>query len=528
MVYTHHMRTSVTVVAVSVVVGVATTAAGPAFADDLGEVATSTFSYSSVDTTSGIIVGGVPRVFDPAHDGWRAEAFSEFVRFGLERKIDTELAERNQFSAWNESVTVEQGATTSMVLSSQIITDSLTRNITESTITMAGNSIRHSVQLTEMWSGSLPRMRFYLFATMAAGAHVEYEALIPSAVLATDSSGEHPAVVMHLEATHGDAFFASRDDHEQPLNNGDPLATVYVGNFSGTETTITLHTFLIDSDPCANAAVREYALAIAQAPASYFGKALDTPSSCLSANTWEIVSSSDEPQALTINVDERVITPDGSLRRFSLGGLPAFVSSTIDEASSPATIAMDYASEAIVGEYPVTLSSWLDTTHGGVTTRSQPMTQLLTLTIREPEPEPEPEPAPEPLPEIVEEETIEAPVIAVSTEEAPQRNRKKKDIVAVELSPTPAPPAVAPLPIVEEPKTVEVLEEPDFQLQESAPATPLPVEPPRTQEAVAEDLAKPTTNIWSTWWLWVLGGLSLLWWAWLGWSARKNPAEQGM
>jgi len=46
--------------------------------------------------------------------------------------------------------------------------------------------------------------------------------------------------------------------------------------------------------------------------------------------------------------------------------------------------------------------------------------------------------------------------------------------------------------------------------------------------AFAEDLAKPTTNIWSTWWLWVLGSLSLLWWAWLGWSARKNPAAQGI
>jgi len=81
---------------------------------------------------------------------------------------------------------------------------------------------------------------------------------------------------------------------------------------------------------------------------------------------------------------------------------------------------------------------------------------------------------------------------------------------------------------VEAQENTDVVEEPDFQLQESAPATPLPVEPPRTDEAVAEDLAKPTTNIWSTRWLWVLGGLSLLWWAWLGWSARKNPAAQGM
>ncbi|MGA1784485.1 MAG: hypothetical protein ACO39R_03785 [Pontimonas sp.] len=526
MVHTHHMRTSVTVLAVSLVVGVATTAAGPAFADDLGEVATSTFSYSSVDTTSGIIVGGVPRVFDPAHDGWRSEAFSEFGRFGLERKIDTELSERNQFSAWNESVTIEQGATTSMVLSSHIITDSLTRNIVESTITMAGNSLRHSVRLTEMWAGSLPRMRFYLFADLAAGSSVRYEQLSPAALLATDASGNHPSVLMHVSASDGDAFFASRDDHEQPLSNGDPLATAYVGSISGTASTITLHTFLIDSDPCADNAVRELATTIAADPAAYFGQALETPSSCLSGNAWEILSSSEQPQNLSIDVDERVTTPPGSTRRFSLGGLPSFLTGTVDDSASPATISVDFSSEASVGDYPVTLSSWLDTTTGGVTTRSQPMTQLVTLAIREPAPEPEPEP--DVTPEIVGEPVAESPLIAVSNEDAPRREKKKADIVAVELAPAPAPPSVPSLSVTGDAEAEEESAEPDFQLQESAPATPLPEDPPRSAEAAAVDLAKPTTNIWSTWWLWVLGGLSLLWWGWLGWSARNRPAEQGM
>jgi hypothetical protein len=524
MVHTHHMRTSVTVLAVSVVVGVATTAAGPAFADDLGEVATSTFSYSSVDTTSGIIVGGVPRVFDPAHDGWRSEAFSEFGRFGLERKIDTDLPERNQFSAWNESVTIEQGATTSMVLSSQIITDSLTRNIVESTITMAGNSVRHSVQLTEMWAGSLPRMRFYLFADLAAGSSVRYEQLSPAALLASDTSGNHPSVLMHVSASDGDAFFASRDDHEQPLSNGDPLATAYVGSISGTASTVTLHTFLIDSDPCADSAVRELASTIATDPAAYFGQPLETPSSCLSGNAWEILSASEEPQTLTIDVDERVTTPSGSLRKFSLGGLPPFLTGTVDDSTSPATISVDFSSDATVGDYPVTLSSWLDTTTGGVTTRSQPMTQLLTLAIREPAPEPEPEVTPE----IVEAPVVDSPVIAVSTEDAPRRDKKSDNIVAVELAPAPAPPLVPSLSVAVDADAEEAAAEPDFQLQESAPATPLPEAPPRETEAAAVDLAKPTTNIWSTWWLWVLGGLSLLWWGWLGWSARNRPADQGM
>ncbi len=222
---TQHLRTSTTVLAVSVVMGAAVLPVGPAFADDIGELATSTFSYSSVDTTSGVIVDGVPRVSDPAHDGWRSVTFTEYGRWGLERKIDTELPERNEFSAWNEAVTIEQGQTSTMVLSSQIITDSLTRNIVESTVTFQGNSIRHEVALQEMWAGSLPRMRFYLHATLAAGSHVAYEYVSPSALIVSDTSGSHASVLMHISATDGDAFFASRNDHEQLVTSGDPDLT---------------------------------------------------------------------------------------------------------------------------------------------------------------------------------------------------------------------------------------------------------------------------------------------------------------
>ena len=93
MVYTRHMRTSVTVLAVSVVVGVATTAAGPAFADDLGEVATSTFSYSSVDTTSGIIVGGVPGYLTPPTMAGRQKRLASLAVLGSSaRSIPSSLS----------------------------------------------------------------------------------------------------------------------------------------------------------------------------------------------------------------------------------------------------------------------------------------------------------------------------------------------------------------------------------------------------------------------------------------------------
>ncbi len=522
---TQHLRTSTTVFAVSVVMGAAVLPVGPAFADDIGELATSTFSYSSVDTTSGVIVGGVPRVFDPAHDGWRSVTFTEYGRWGLERKIDTELPERNEFSAWNEAVTIEQGQTSTMVLSSQIITDSLTRNIVQSTVTFQGNSIRHEVALQEMWAGSLPWMRFYLHATLAAGSHVAYEYVSPSALIVSDTSGSHPSVLMHISATDGDAFFASRNDHEQLVTSGDPELTAYVGNISGTTSDITLHTFLIDSDPCAAAGVRELALTIAADPAAHFGTDLATPSSCLETNAWEILSASEQSQEVSITVDDRVTTPAGSTRRFSLGGLPSFLTSQIDESRTPATISFDYSTAPTLGDHALTLSSWLETIEGGVTRRSQPMTQLVTLTISEPAPEPEPEPLPEPVDVI--DENPEAPVVAVVSSSPSRAKKERTDVI--EVTPSPAPPltrvAIPAFPEESEPADAP---EPDFQLQESSPATPLPADSPQPEPQAAEIPAEPTTQIWATWWLWVLGGLSLIWWAWLGWSARKNPSPQGM
>ena len=521
---TQHLRTSTTVFAVSVVMGAAVLPVGPAFADDIGELATSTFSYSSVDTTSGVIVGGVPRVFDPAHDGWRSNTFTEYGRWGLERKIDTALPERNEFSAWNEAVTIEQGETSSMVLASQIITDSLTRNIVESTVTFQGNSIRHEVALQEMWAGSLPRMRFYLHATLAAGSDVAYEFLSPSALFVSDTSGTHPSVLMHITATDGDAFFASRNDHEQLVSSGDPEVTAYVGNISGTTSDITLHTFLIDSDPCAGTEVRELALSIAADPATHFGTDLATPSSCLAGNTWEILSTSEQPQDVSITLDDRVTTPAGSTRRFSLGGLPSFLTSQIDESTTPVTISFEYSTSPTLGNQALTLSSWLETTEGGVTRRSQPMTQLVALTISEPAPEPEPEPLPEPV-EVVDEN--DAPVVTVVSSSPSRAKKERTDVIEVTPSPAPRFTRVA-IPAPPEQADPADIPEPDFQFQESSPATPLPADPPQPEPQAVEIPAEPSTQIWATWWLWVLGGLSLIWWAWLGWSARKNPSPQGM
>jgi len=181
---------------------------------------------------------------------------------------------------------------------------------------------------------------------------------------------------------------------------------------------------------------------------------------------------------------------------------------------SPAVITTSYSTDAVVGDYSLTLSSWLETPTGG-SSRSQPMTQLVTLSIAEPAPEPDPEPEPtsEPTP-VVEE------VVATTSATPPRRSSNNdEEIVDVVVAPAPTLPKlpVRPAEPVENKALETEVSEPNFELQESTPATPLPEALP-TIESAGVTSATPTANLWTSWWLWLIIGLSAIWWAWLGWS----------
>jgi len=346
-------------------------------------------------------------------------------------------------------------------------------------ISLQGNSIRFVINVEEFWAGSFERMRMFFSANLAAGANVVYTSLGDGVLLATDSTSASPAVVIAAEASVGSVDFASRTNHTVELTNG---------------------------DPCSADGLSTYAAEIASDPAGYFGEDRDVSSGCLASKDWELLTTAEPGSTVSILVDESVTTPDGSTRRFSLGGLPAFLSASVDDSVSPAVITTSYSSDAVVGDYAVTLSSWLETPTGG-TTRSQPMTQLVNLSVIEPAPEPEPIP-------LIEE-------VGRTTPASSSRRSNADDEVVIDVLVTPAP-ALPTLPErvaepVEPEGVADGASEPNFELQESTPATPLPEAPP-TMESAGVTPATPTANLWTSWWLWLIIGLSAIWWAWLGWS----------
>jgi hypothetical protein len=353
-------------------------------------------------------------------------------------------------------------------------------------------------------------MRMFFSANLAAGANVVYTSLNDGVLLATDSTGASPAVVISAEASVGSVDFASRTNHTVSLSNGDPELTIYVNDLVGTVTEVTIHAFVLDGDPCSADGLSTYAAEIASDPAGYFGQDLDVSSGCLASNDWELLTTAEPGSTVSIVVDESVTTPDGSTRRFSLGGLPSFLSASVDDSVSPAVITTSYSSDAVVGDYSLTLSSWLETPSGG-TTRSQPMTQLVNLSIVEPAPEPEPEPEPTPVVEEVAELTP-----ASSSRRSDTDDEEVLEIVVAPTSTLPTLPARVAEPVEAEEADADV-SEPNFELQESTPATPLPEAPP-TMESAGVTPATPTANLWTSWWLWLIIGLSAIWWAWLGWS----------
>lgn len=526
-----------TVIAVSLAIALAVNPAQPALADNMGTISTSSVRWHSADSTTGVFTGGTPETFDPAHGGWRGAAFGSIGQFGIEQTVGSQPTTRNSFSAWNEATTIEQGGTTTLNLSAQIITDSVTRNTANPIITASGNFLRYQIAIREFWAGSLSNKRVFFFADLAAGPNVRYENLAPSTLLATDSDDTTPDVLLHIQATAGNVSWGSRTNHTAPLVDGDPLATGYVANMPSTGTDITVYAVVIDGDPCASEEMRDLAVQVGSNLAGHFGEALEIPSSCLVENSWEIVTSAESAQLVPLSLSSRVVTPDGSTRRFAIGGEPESVEASVDYTSDPPSVRFDLTGTPTPGTSALTLTSWLETG----TTRSQPMSQLVSFSLVEPQPEPTPPPEPEPEPEFEPEvipelepepvvspepeaePTPEPPVVATSS---PERNRDDDDFVEVVGTPIAPSSPLPPRPSTTTDKEVTPVPEGDYRLQESTPATPLPAPPP--PESVRGLAHEPATTIWTTWWLWVILGLSLIWWAWLGWYSRKDTSEKGM
>ncbi len=173
---------------------------------------------------------------------------------------------------------------------------------------------------------------------------------------------------------------------------------------------------------------------------------------------------------------------------------------------------MSSSGDETTGDYSLTLDSWLEPS-GESQPQSAPLSASLTLSVSNPPP---PAPAPVPAPEPV------TPAASATSEDDDDEDSEDTEFVAVEVLPGPTPvaiPEVETAPLENTSPNSPELSEPDFQLQESEPPTPLPSEPP----PVASMSDESGGGLWAgAWWLWLVLGVGLLWWG-LVWFAPRLP-----
>lgn len=498
-------RSTALVLAVSALVFLPTTAV---YAEDQGTLRTSSLSWSNANSLTATFTGGAPRLFEPDQTGWTSGPFSEVGRFGVARTINGGSV-RDEFESWNQTVTIEQGGTHSMVLDGVIIVNTLKRVTAEPTITASGSSLHADIHLEDFWADSLPGLRMYWQADFAAGSSVTYRSPEPGVLIASDSAGEYSTVVLHASSSSGVPGWGARGWYQDPLLDGDPEATLWIPDIPGSSLDVDIDAFVIDYDPCGAEAADALANSIAADPTSYRGSDLELQSGCVTTRTVNYTTQQDEPQVFDLSLDESVGDPEGSTRTFSLGGAPDFLNLTIDSSTTPATVSISSNGQETTGNYPVTLDSWLEPSAEGQP-RSAPLSATLTVSVSAPPPPPAPEPEEEPA----------APTVVTKTEDDDDDEEESEDteFVAVDVLPGPTPVAV---PEVEAPPQEEIapdgagLSEPDFQLQESEPPTPLPSEP-APSASVSDESGR---GLWTgAWWLWLVLGVGLLWWG-LMWFA---------
>ena len=503
-------RSTALVLAVSALVFLPTSAV---YAEDQGTLRTSSLSWSNANSLAATFTGGTPRQFEPDQTGWTSGPFSEVGRFGVARTINGGSV-RDEFESWNQTVTIEQGGTHSMVLDGVIIVSTLKRVTAEPTITASGSSLHVDIHLEDFWADSLPGLRMYWQADFAAGSSITYSSPEPGVLIASDSAGQHATVVLHASSSAGVPGWGAREWYEDPLVDGDPEATLWIPDIPGSSLDVDIDAFVIDYDPCGAEAADSLAEVVAADPTAYRGQDLDLQSGCVSTTAFSYTTQQDEPQAFDLALDESVSDPEGSTRTFYLAVAPEFLDVTIDSSTTPATISMSSSGEEATGNYSLTLDSWLEPTGEGQP-RSAPLSADLTLAVSDPPP-PEPEPAPEPAEDVV------APATTTPSEDDDDEDSEDAELIAVEVLPGPTPVAI---PEVETPSqdipssNSPELGEPDFQLQESEPPTPLPSEP-----APAATLSEESGGgLWAgAWWLWLVLGIGLLSWG-LMWFAPRLP-----
>lgn len=507
------------------------TAGSLAHADNQGPLATASVVWSSADSTFQWWAPGTPRDYTTGISGWKAGPVTQIGTIGFERPTQANPTRRQDYFAWQETLSQVQGVRHRHSSWAEVVSDSLVSNRIDLVVTAEGNSLRWEAGIKEAKPGSLPLVRFFHFTELPATFSPLYEHIDTQTLLITDQSGTHAALVLHAQSSEGEILFRGRQNIDTILTSSNRLPTVYVRGFSGVPASVSITATIIDYDPCAAEQLATTARAL---DPDDFGEVIPTLSGCVATSEWELTLGSDAPTPLPITLDARAGELGAQQSRvFQVDGLPEGMTVEQGEVDGQPVLFAEVTEAVAPGDYSVFLEGYVEDTSVTPATLSQPLRQPLALRVN-PEPPPPPPPAPETEPEPEAELEPENPVseesavspVAESLELDLRRNGEKRpstsEVVEMSLVPTPLVRS-EPSPTEKEGEPEEGEERPRFEFQELEPPQEITPTPPPTTADTNETASGP--RWWGVWWgVAALVLASVIWWVLL-WRRRHRQEE---
>lgn len=429
-------------------------------------VRSSTIEWPSANLNDGILTGGAPHVFDTGMQGWGDAPFSALGPMGLEWETPFDLARRVAYSGSASAVSLTPGGQSSWTSTGLLFPRPDDVVDTTSNISIDANQAKWNIRLLSGAEGTMTPFRFFWTAGLVSSYAPEYSSLAAGVIVISDSSGQHPTLVVRATSTAGVVQWGGSGIYTAPLNTGEHQPTLYVHSTGAKDITVVITVGIVDSDPCS----RGEAITFAGANASSDATAWSTLTGCLASPSWDATAG--EETTLNLALDSAV--PDygeGQARALSIDGLPAGVSwERLPDTEEGLALRLSATADVSPGDYPLSLSAHTMTTVGGVTQKSEPLSATGVLTMRPAvvvEPEPEPEPKPEP-------EQPSAPTEGSDTEPEIEPEVEATTLLAPEPQSPGPPPAITAAPSSDQP----AVRAPRGRLITPSPESPEPAAEP--------------------------------------------------
>jgi hypothetical protein len=398
-----------------------------AVASSLG-VTTSSVSFSSLDAPNGIFSGGLKLDSSTGIAGFGSDAFIALGRIGMERTLGVDENRREEYVGELSSSSVNPGGVSSWVSSGMYFPrQDQTLLITNST-RAEGDTVSWKTRVQSLFTGSMTNNRIVWDATLADTYTAVYQSGGPGVLVAVDSSGRHPALVLKATSTAGEVLWGGPGGFETPLVDGMSQPTAYVHQTVAADFTVSVVTTILDHDPCS----QELALVVAATIAGAVGTVTPTFTSCLGDAVWSGVAG--EVTSFSIALDPRARPlAENQNRKITIGGLPdgALVEGFTPTVSGFSfTLALDEETEP--GSFDLTVGILTATEIGGVSSFLEPFRSTAHLTV-----------LPLVVPDQAEEPSaVEEPELVRTTAEATPKKRAQRSVAPTgvgEMAPDVAP-----------------------------------------------------------------------------------------